>query len=253
MILAILQARMSSTRLPGKVLKILQGKPMISHQIDRILKSKKIDKLIIATSNEKSDDSLETIAKNSNVDYFRGSLKNVLTRFYNAAFQCQPKHIVRLTGDCPLSDPEIIDQVISFYLSGNYDYVSNSVEATFPDGLDVEIFSFQSLQEAFNEAQLPSQREHVTPFINSQPDRYQLGCFKQSIDLSHLRWTVDEPEDFEFVSEVFKSLYPKNPDFGMHDILNLIENNPEIASINKQFKRNEGLQKSLDEDQQFIS
>jgi spore coat polysaccharide biosynthesis protein SpsF len=249
MILAILQARMSSTRLPGKVLKILQGKPMISHQIERISKSKKIDKLIIATSNEKSDDSLDTIAKSSNVVCFRGSLKNVLTRFYNAAFQYQPKHIVRLTGDCPLIDPEIIDQTISFYLSGNYDYVSNSVEATFPDGLDVEIFSFQSLQEAFNEAQLPSQREHVTSFINSQPDRYQLECFTQSTDLSHLRWTVDEPEDFKFVNEVFKSLYPKNPDFGMHDILNLIKEKPELALINKKFTRNEGFQKSLLEDE----
>jgi spore coat polysaccharide biosynthesis protein SpsF len=249
MILAILQARMSSTRLPGKVLKILQGKPMISHQIDRISRSKKIDKLIIATSTDKSDDSLETIAKNTNVDCFRGSLNNVLTRFYDAAFQFQPSHIVRLTGDCPLTDPKIIDQVISFYLSGNYDYVSNSVEATFPDGLDVEIFNFQTLQEAFIEAKFPSQREHVTPFINSQPNRYQLGCFKQSTDLSHLRWAVDEPEDFEFVSEVFKSLYPKNPDFGMHDVLNLIEEKPELGFINKKFTRNEGFQKSLLEDE----
>lgn len=252
MILAILQARVSSTRLPGKVLKTLQGKPMISHQIDRILKSKKIDKLIIATSTDKSDDSLETIAKNINVDCFRGSLNNVLTRFYDAAFQYQPGHIVRLTGDCPLTDPKIIDQTISFYLAGDYDYVSNSVEATFPDGLDVEIFSFQTLQEAFTEAKFPSQREHVTPFINSQPDRYQLGCFKQSTDLSHLRWTVDEPEDFEFVKEIYRSLFPKNPDFGMHDVLNLIEQNPELPSINNNFTRNEGLQKSLKDDKQFI-
>ena len=232
MILGVLQARTSSSRLPGKVLKKIIGKPMILHQIERIFKSKKIDKLIIATSINKDDDPLELLAKEIDIDCYRGNLDNVLDRFYKAAISYHPTHIVRLTGDCPLTDPEVIDQTISFYLKGNFDYVSNSLEATFPDGLDIEIFSFRSLKEAYEEAKLPSQLEHVTPFINRQTERFKVGIYKHSSNLSHLRWTVDEPEDFQFVTEIYRALYPKTPDFKIEDILNLLDRNPDLLLIN---------------------
>lgn len=242
---------MSSTRLPGKVMKPILGRAMILQQVDRILQSKRIDKLIIATSDEVDDDPLANLAENNNIECFRGSLGNVLERFYNAARKYSPDHIVRLTGDCPLSDPDVIDQTITYYMDGDFDYVSNCVEATFPDGLDVEVFSFQALKEAFDEAQLPSQVEHVTPFINGQSDRYKLGLYRNVTDCSHFRWTVDEPEDFLFVTKVYEELHPLNPDFRMQDVLDLMEEKPDLQLLNSRFARNEGLQKSLEKDKQF--
>jgi len=248
MILAILQARVSSTRLPGKVLKPILGKPMLELQIRRILQSKLINRLVIATSTDTTDDSIEQLCKQVGVSCFRGSLNDVLDRFYQAALLWSPEHIVRLTGDCPLIDPEIIDEVITFYLNGNYDYVSNTIEPTFPDGLDVEVFRFLVLKEAWQEAKLPSQREHVTLFIYQQSEKYRLGNYKNPIELSNHRWTVDEPEDFEFVSQIYKELYPINPNFRMADILNFLEKRPELMGLNKKFHRNEGLEKSLREE-----
>ncbi|MGB9855722.1 MAG: aminotransferase class III-fold pyridoxal phosphate-dependent enzyme [Caldisericum exile] len=247
-ILAILQARVSSTRLPGKVLKPILGKPMLALQIERILQSKKIEKLVVATSSDASDDKIEDLCNELKLPCFRGKLDDVLDRFYQASLIWQPEHIVRLTGDCPLIDPDIIDQLILFYLDGDYDYVSNALEPTFPDGLDVEIFRYFALEEAWKEAKLPSQREHVTPFINSHPDKFKIANFKNHIDLSHHRWTVDEPEDFELIKIIYEKLYPHNPNFRMSDILKFLENHPELIDLNKKFKRNEGYEKSLKED-----
>ena len=248
--LAILQARVTSSRLPGKVLKPIMGRPMLALQIERVLRSKNIDQLIIATSTDRSDDRLATFCLDMNVHCYRGSLKDVLDRFYQAAQTCKPDHIVRITGDCPLIDPEVIDEVIAFYLNGDYDYASNSVEPTFPDGLDVEIFRFSALEGAWKEACLPSQREHVTPFIHQQPNRYRIGHYKNTEDLSHLRWTVDEPEDFDLVNKIYEELYPAEPNFRMADVLHLLQQRPEWLTINKQFERNEGFIKSLHEDRQ---
>ncbi len=247
-ILAILQARVSSSRLPGKVLKPIIGRPMLALQIERVRQAKKIDRLIIATSTNPSDDDLETLCQVIDVPCFRGSLDDVLDRFYQAAQAVKPEHIVRITGDCPLIDPEVIDDVITFYLAGNFNYASNSVEPTFPDGLDIEIFRFSALEEAWNEACRPSQREHVTPFIYQHPDRYRIGHYKNTEDLSHLRWTVDEQEDFDLINKIYEALYPVMPNFRMADILHLLEQRPEWLTINKQFERNEGLIKSLQED-----
>jgi len=247
-ILAILQARVTSSRLPGKVLKPIMGRPMLALQIERVLRANKIDQLIIATSNDPSDDELETLCREVNVPCYRGSLNDVLDRFYQTTQTFKPEHVVRITGDCPLIDPEVIDDVIAFYLNGDYDYASNAVEPTFPDGLDVEIFRFSILEEAWKEAALPSQREHVTPFIHQQPDRYRVGHYKNTEDLSHLRWTVDEPEDFDLINKIYEELYPFKPNFRMVDILNLLQQKPEWLTINKQFERNEGFMKSLHED-----
>lgn len=248
MILAILQARVTSSRLPGKVLKPLLGSPMLLRQIERLQKAQKIDRLLVATSNEPSDDLIEKRCEEHGIGCYRGSLNDVLDRFYQAARVFNPEHVVRLTADCPLADPVLIDDVIGFYLEGGFDYASNAIEPTFPDGLDVEIFRFSCLEQAWRDATLPSQREHVTPFIHQQPLQFKIGHYKSPSDLSHLRWTVDEPKDFELVTMIYEALYPRNPDFSTQDILGLLDQRPELANWNTTHQRNEGYQKSLKAD-----
>jgi len=245
---AIIQGRMGSTRLPGKVLKPILGKPMIQHQIERTLRSKKIDKLVLATSTDPSDDELERFCRKIDLPCYRGDLNDVLDRYYQAALLFNPAHLVRLTGDCPLTDPHIIDQVIDFYLAGDYDYVSNTLEPTFPDGLDVEIFSFSALKKAWTSAKLPSEREHVTPYIRKHEDVFSAGSFKGDQDLSSHRWTVDESRDFELVTRVYERLRPAKLFFEMEDVLDLLAKYPELMQINQGIERNEGFSKSLEED-----
>jgi spore coat polysaccharide biosynthesis protein SpsF len=253
--IAILQARMSSSRLPGKVLFPIIGKPMLLRQIERIKRSKLIDYLIVATSTHSSDDEIYDICENEGIYCFRGDLNDVLDRFYHAAktYSSHPDHIIRLTGDCPLIAPEIVDRTIQFYLDGDYDYVSNCLEPTFPDGLDVEVFKFHCLEQAWKEAKLPSQREHVTPFIYQHPDRYKIGCYKNSNDLSYYRWTVDEKDDYELVKKIYEELYPSNPEFKMNDILELFERKPELRNYNSMYERNEGYKKSLLKDMELVN
>lgn len=253
MILAILQARVSSTRLPGKVLKPLLGAPMLTRQIERVRRARLIDTLIVATSTDPSDDAIEALCRGAGIACHRGALQDVLDRYYQAAKPYQPDHIVRLTGDCPLADPEVIDRLIRFYLDGGYDHASNGGEpTTFPDGLDVEAFRFSALEAAWREARLPSEREHVTPFIYNHPERFRLGSYRNDVDLSHLRWTVDEPADFDLVKIVYEALYPAKPDFGTADILALLDARPELGAMNTHHARNEGYAKSLQEDTAFL-
>lgn len=248
MILAIVQARVSSTRLPGKVLRPLLGKPMLLRQIERIRRSRNIDQLIVATSGDKSDDLIEQMCQENGISCFRGSLEDVLERFYQIAIQYHPEHIVRLTGDCPLIDPEVIDLVIESHCQGNYDYTSNTLEPTYPDGLDVEIFRYGVLRQIWEKANTTAQREHVTLYIHQQPGAFRLGSVKNDIDLSHLRWTVDEIEDFVVIEEIYKHLYYSNAGFTTGDVLNFFERNEKLRTLNIQYKRNEGLTKSLLED-----
>jgi spore coat polysaccharide biosynthesis protein SpsF len=245
MILAILQARMSSTRLPGKVLKPILGKPMLQLQVERIKRSQRIDRLIIATSADAADDVIEVFCEQNLISCFRGSLDNVLDRFYQAAKKYSPDHIVRLTGDCPVIDPTLIDQVIDHHLTSQADYTSNSNPPTFPDGLDVEVCTFEALKKAWQEAGLPSQLEHVTSFIHQQSNVFKIKIFSSERDLSHHRWTVDQIEDFEMITQVFKTLYPINPNFTKDDILTFLASHPEVMEINNQITRNEGYEKSL--------
>ena len=254
MILGVLQARCSSTRLPGKVLMQLQGKAMLEHQIRRLERSRRIDKLIVATSTHESDEPLAMLCREIGIDCYRGSHDDVLDRFYRAARRFSPDHIVRLTGDCPLADPVVIDQIIDFYIEGGYDYASNCMDGcNYPDGLDAEVFSMDALEFAWTEAKLQSQREHVTLYINRQPERFKIGLVRYAKDLSDMRWTVDEPEDFEFVSRIYGTLYPSKPDFTMNDVLALIDSRPELLELNDQFERNEGLKKSLAQDKQPVT
>jgi len=257
-ILIILQARLSSSRLPGKVLKKILGKPMLAHQIERLSHISTPHQLIVATSVQNDDDAIAALCEQLNVACYRGSLDDVLSRYYHAALNANShkniKHIVRLTGDCPLIDTNIIDQVISLYLSNQcsekqVDYCSNCAPATLPDGLDVEIFSVAALTTAYEQASKFSEREHVTPYIRNNPQLFNTINYKYPSDLSHFRWTVDEPKDFELVTKIYQALYLQNPTFGLIDILALIEENPLLAQINHKIIRNEGLIKSEKNDQ----
>jgi len=246
-ILGVLQARMSSSRLPGKVLKPLLSRPMLARQIERVERSKLIDRLLVATSVATEDAAIEHLCAQMGVDCYRGSLGDVLDRFYRAALPFKPAYVVRLTGDCPLADPELIDAVIRYCVDGDYDYVSNALQPTFPDGLDTVVLRFSCLAEAWREARLPSQREHVTPFIYNNPRRFRIGSYTNEVDYSHLRWTVDEAEDFSLVEKIYAALYPGNPQFSSAEILAFIAHNPGILT-NAAIERNEGYAKSLRND-----
>jgi len=238
MILAILQARMSSTRLSGKVLKPIMGRPMIELQIERIHRCRRIDRLIVATSTNSEDKAIIELCSKLCVESYCGSLENVLDRFYQAARGYRPDHIVRLTGDCPLTDPQVIDTLISFYIKQKCDYASNCHPPTLPDGLDAEVFTFSALEQAWKEAIDPREIEHVTPFITNRPNRFKIVNFEYQKDISDLRWTVDEPEDFELVIQIYEALYPVKPEFTFRDILRHLEIHPELMDINRFHKRN---------------
>jgi len=244
-IVAILQARASSSRLPNKVLKPILGIPMLQHQIERVSRSKLIDQLVVATSVEPSDDELAALLGRLGVRVYRGSLDDVLDRFYHAALGLKPSHVVRLTGDCPLMDPEVIDDVIAHHLNTSADYTSNVSPPSFPDGLDVEVMTLSTLERAWNCANLASDREHVTSYIRKETSGFLVQNIENKQDLSALRWTVDELADFDFVSEVYAHLYQDNPEFSMLDILNLLVAKPELGAINQGYMRNEGYFKSL--------
>lgn len=245
MILAILQARVSSSRLPGKVMRPILGQPMLARQIERILRARYIDKLVVATSTEPDDDAIDQLCKAVGVECFRGSLNDVVDRFYQAAMMYKPEHVVRLTGDCPLSDPAIIDRLIEFHLTGDYDYSSNAILPTYPDGLDAEIMRFSALEKAWQEADDNASREHVTLYIYQHPQIFKIGVEQNSVDLSHLRWTVDELADFELVEKIYQHYYLSNPKFETQDILSFLEECPELKTMNTTFNRNEGLNISL--------
>jgi len=250
MIIAIIQARTSSTRLPNKVLKTIVGKPMLQLQIERVKQSKLIEKVIVATSINSEDNAIEKLCQQLNTSCFRGELNDVLARYYYCAIQEKAEHIVRLTGDCPLIDAAIIDQVIRLHLDNKSDYTSNCRIPRLPDGLDVEIFTLSALKQSFQQAKKPSEREHVTLFMRNHAELFKQSDFQYNQDLSHYRWTVDEPEDFEFISEVYQYLYPKKTNFTIQDILLLLKHHPELTKMNQKFIRNEGLLKSLTNDKE---
>lgn len=252
-LVSILQARTSSSRFPEKVLKLILNKPMLQHQIERLKRCKLIDHFIVATSILPEDEQISKLCQDIDVQCFCGPLDDVLERVYQAAKPYSPDHLVRLTGDCPLCDPELIDSVIQFHIDGDYDYSSNTITPTFPDGLDVEVCRFECLEIAECEATLQSQREHVTPFIHQQPDRFKLGNYHNNRDLSFLRWTVDEVADFELVTKIYTDLYPHNPSFNTSDILDWLDRHPEWQVYNTQHRRNEGFTKSLLADKDFLS
>jgi len=187
------------------------------------------------------DDTLEDLAEKLGIACSRGSLNDVLDRFYKAAKPYNPDHVVRLTGDCPLSDPEIIDACIQYHVKEGNDYTSNIHPPTYPDGLDVEVINFKTLETAWQDADSAMEREHVTMSIYKYPSKFHIGNLGNDTDHSDLRWTVDEPEDYEFVSQVYEALYPENPAFNYNDVLALLDEQPALKRLNSHHQRNAGL------------
>jgi len=244
-ILCILQARMSSTRLPGKILKEIKDKPLIAYEIDRIKKSKKIDKIVIATSYDATNDILEDFCKKYNIDCFRGEENDVLKRF----FDCSNKYddydiIVRLTWDCPLIDPDILDETIKKFLKADVEYWSNSEPPTFPDWLDAEIFTRTALEITNEKSVLLSEREHVTPYMKKH---FKKINYAFDIDFSWYRLTVDEKEDLELIEKLIINIWS---DSWFLDYIKYIQDNW-LEEINNKFERNEWFKKSLEQDKKY--
>src|SRR3989344_1483732 len=253
MITAIIQARWVSPRLPGKVLKPIFGKPMLEHLLLRAKRANTLDKIIVATTDNPEDKAVAELAEKCGVGFFCGSEKDVLDRYYQAVKIRQPADddaIVRITGDCPLADPKVIDDVVNFYLQNQdkYDYVSNVHPPTYPDGMDAEVFPFKLFERVWKEARLESEREHVTPYFYNHPEIFRIGNRKYKKDVSAIRLTVDNPEDLILVEKVFSAVSSKNPNFGLEEILEYLEQNPDLLGMNKHIQRNKGYKKSLTED-----
>lgn len=237
---------MGSTRLPGKVLKKVLGKTVLEYLIERLRRANTLDKIIIATTDNPQDDAIIDLARKLRVDVFRGSEDDVLDRFYQAAKHYHAQEVVRVTADCPLMDPAIIDQVVSFFKlhQDRFNYVSNVHPPTFPDGMDVEIFSFTALERSWREATLTSEREHVTAYIGNHPEIFRLGNVSNEKNLSQIRLTLDNAEDLLVIEKIMTVLY-ENKDFGLSEIMDWLNSHPEIVNPNRHIERNEGYKKSL--------
>ncbi len=245
---AIIQARVGSRRLPGKVLAPIVGRSMLERVVERVQAATRVDRIVIATSEDPRDDAVEAICRRRGFDCFRGSESDVLGRYVGAAKQYAADPILRITADCPLIDPEVIDRVVDAFAGKGLDYASNINPPTFPHGLDTEILSAEALAHADREARWKSEREHVTLHIRQHPERFRSVNVTHVPDLSGRRWVVDEATDLEFVRAVYERLGDGRP-FGMADILALLASEPELARINAGIPRDEGLKKSLAEDQ----
>jgi spore coat polysaccharide biosynthesis protein SpsF len=232
--LIVIQARMTSTRLPGKILKPVLGKTLLEYQLERLARVNNADGLVIATTTNETDQPIVDLCNALAVPVSRGSEADVLSRYYEAAMAHQADVVVRVTSDCPLIDTAVVSEIIGFYLAhaDEYDYVSNTLDRTYPRGLDTEVFSFKLLEQAHREAIQPDEREHVTPFIYRNPQRYRLHQVKQSVDHSAERWTVDTPEDFELIRRILEALYPQNPTFGQADVLALLDVHRDWRALN---------------------
>jgi len=230
-----IEARMRSSRLPGKVLKSILGKPMLALMIERLEHAKTIDGIVIATTVNPDDDPIVKLAEELDVDYFRGSEEDVLARVLGAARQYKADVIVETTGDCPLIDPAIVDKVVSDYRIGGADFVSNNLVYSTPRGMDVRVFSTEKLEEIDSLTIDPADREHVSLYFWEHPEKYRLRNVSTDLppELANLRLTVDTPEDFEVVQKVFEALYSREDIFTFADIVNLFNHNPDLALINQ--------------------
>jgi len=235
----IIQARMGSSRLPGKTLmKLDETKTTLDFVINQLSFSKLIDRIVIATTSLDEDNVIEKKAKELGIDCFRGSKNDVLDRYYRCAKQFEMKTIVRITADCPIIDPTIVDKVIEQFHSGDYDYATNTIFRTYPTGTDVEIFSFQSLEKSWHEAKLSSEREHVTPFLRNKNSGFKIKNVENEENVSHLRWTLDMNEDLILIREIVSKI--KKRPILMNDVLDLFSKEPELISINEHLTKSRG-------------
>ncbi len=242
-IVAVVQARMSSTRLPGKVLADVAGHPMLWQVVRRLRRARLVDRVVVATSETPTDDAIVQFCKQEGIDYFRGNETDVLDRYYQAARAFSADTVVRITSDCPLIDPSVVDKVVGRFLEGGHDYVSNVLRYTYPDGLDTEVFSFAALERAWREARKDSEREHVTPYLRGNKFRV-VNVDNDEPTPRNLRWTVDEPADLEFVRRVFAAFADREY-FGMKEVLDFLNQNAEVQELNSALTTNEGYCRSL--------
>lgn len=239
----IIQARTGSTRLPGKVLMKLYDQPMLAHVIDRCKAIQSVDHVMVATTTDISDDAIVKLASRMNIDVYRGSETNVLSRYYEAAQSTQSDVIVRVTSDCPLLDPQISNKVVqAFKADETLDYCSNTLQRSFPQGLDTEVFTFHALESAYRQAKEAFEQEHVTPYIYQHEKMFKLSQYVSPQNFSHYRWTVDTLEDFKLVEAIYSKLYRPGIIFPWSDVLELMNEQPELARINSHI-----LQKKLGE------
>lgn len=249
--IGIIQARLFSSRLPGKIMLEVCGKPLLEHMITRVKHSKKLDDVIVATSVNKLDDLIEDWCQKHQIKCFRGPEQDVLKRLKLAKDFFNGDTIIRLCSDCPLIDPKIIDDVLGIYESNNYDFVSNLfplVGRTFPDGMSAEVFSSKLLDESDMNSKKPSEREHVTFYFWMHPDRFKIFRHDYPEDLSKFRFNLDYIQDYCLIRSVFESLYPKNNFFTMEDTINWLKSHPEILKFNDMIDSNQGWKKSFDDD-----
>ena len=237
--LIIIQARMTSTRLPGKVLKPVLAKTLLEHQLERLKRVTNADGFVVATTTNETDQPIVDLCNALGVPVSRGPEGDVLARYYEASKAHQADVVVRVTSDCPLIDPAVVAEVIGFYQSHTaaYDYVSNTLERTYPRGLDVEVFPFSLLEKAHREATQAEEREHVTPFIYRRPQQFRIYQVQQSPSHAHERWTVDTPEDFELIRRVLEALYPEKPQFLQADVLALLDAHPDWRALNAEIEQ----------------
>ena len=239
MIECIIQARMGSSRLPGKTLmKLDSSKTTLDFVIEQLSFSKLINRVVIATTSLDEDNVIEEKARTLGIDCYRGSETDVLDRYYRCAKQFEMKTIVRITADCPIIDPTIVDKVIEQFHSGNYDYVTNTIIRTYPVGTDVEIFSFQSLERSWHEAKLPSEREHVTPFLREKKSKFKIKNVENVENMSNLRWTLDMNEDLILIRKIVSKM--KKRPILMNDVIDLFSKEPELISINEHIAKSGG-------------
>lgn len=248
--LVIIQARMSSTRLPKKVMLDMNGEPVLKYVYDRVSQSKEIDKVVIATSTAISDRRIVEYCAEAGIQCFAGSESDVLDRFYQAAKHYnlnEDDDVVRITADCPLIDPEIIDKVVSHHSKNKYDYTSNIVPPTYPDGLDVEVFTMKVLTETWQNALLQSEREHVTQYVIKRREHFNVGNIKSDIDYSGVRITLDEYEDFELIDKIY-SAHNYSKELSFDQIISYLDDNKDLGKINQHFSRNSSLVKQKEEE-----
>lgn len=241
---AIIQARMGSTRLPGKVLKPLCGKPVLRHVLDRVGQCRGLDALWVATSTQAGDDAIADACATWGTPCFRGSEEDVLARFHGAARAAGAEAVVRVTADCPLFDGRILEEMLQVFVEANtpettVDYLSNVLERRFPRGLDAEIFTRAALEQAHREARLPREREHVTPYLYLHPEQFRLRSFRAPEDYSHYRWTLDTPEDWALIEAIYQALYRPQEPFTTRQVLDLLEARPELAQLNAAVRQKE--------------
>lgn len=236
-IIAIIQARVGSTRLPNKIFLPLINKPILWHVYQRVTKSILINKTVIATTDLKEDDIVEKFCIKNSIEFFRGSSEDVLSRFYYTAQKYNADIVVRITSDCPLIDSKIIDLVVEKLIKNNADYASNVLERTFPRGYDAEAFTFEALTKTFHQANAKFEHEHVTPFIYNNPNQFKLISLKNEQDYSKFRLTVDTKEDYELIKIIYESLYEDDNNFGLNEVIQFLNKNVELVKINEHIEQ----------------